>query len=126
MFEVGGGGEAAFTELIDVEGELGADVGVRVLLVVDDGPVFFGELGKLDRNGEVDYFAVADAIGDIVGEGADGEGEFVGSFGVAEQALDEVTGADVVGEVGEESAAKGIVAGVLNGASAVRVGVSLL
>ena len=126
VLEVGRGGETAFAELIDVEGELRSDMGVRVLRIVDDGTVFFGEFRKFDGDGRIDHFAMADAIGDVVGEGADGEGEFIGRFGVTEQALDEVAGADVVGEIGEENVAKGIVAGVLNGATTVGVGVCLL
>jgi hypothetical protein len=46
--------------------------------------------------------------------------------GVAEEADDEVSGADVVGEVGEEAVAEGVVAEVLDGAAAVGVGVSFL
>jgi len=59
-------------------------------------------------------------------EGADGEGELVGSMGVAKKADDKVSGADVVGEVGEELVAEGVVAEVLNGAAAIGVGVGLL
>ena len=126
VFEVVGGGEAALAELVDVEGELGLDVGVRVLGVVDVGAVFLFEFGELDGDGEIDGSAVADGVADVVGEGADGEGEFVGGLGVAEEAEDEVSGADVVGEVGEEGVAEGVVAEVLNGAAAVGVGVGLL
>ena len=35
VFEIGGGSEAALAELVDVEGELGLDVGVGILSVVD-------------------------------------------------------------------------------------------
>jgi hypothetical protein len=42
-----------------------------------------------------------------------------------EEGEDEVAGADVVGEIGEEGVAEGVVAEVLNGAAAVGVGVSL-
>jgi len=59
-------------------------------------------------------------------EGANGEGELVGGVRVVEEADDEVSGADIVGEVGEEFVAEGVVAEVLDGAAAVRVGVSLL
>ena len=125
-FEVVGGGEATLAELVDVEGELGLDVGVGVLSVVDVGAVFFFEFGKFDGDGEIDGGAVADGVADVVREGADGEGELVGGVGVAEEADDEVSGADVVGEVGEEGVAEGVVAEVLNGAAAVGVGVGLL
>ena len=124
--EIGGGSEAALGELVDVEGELGLDVGVWVLGVVDVGAVALLEAGKLDGDGEVDGGAVAYGIAEVVGEGADGEGEFVGGLSVAEEREDEVAGADVVGEVGEELVAEGVVAEVLDGATAVGIAVSLL
>ena len=65
-------------------------------------------------------------IADVVRERADGEGEFIGSLRVVEKRENEVAGADVVGEVGEELVAEGIVAEVLNGAAAVGVTVGLL
>ena len=126
VLEVGGGGEATLAELVDVEGELGLDVGVRVFSVVDVGAIFLLEFGKFDRDGEIDGVAVADGVADVVRERADGEGELVGGVGVAEEADDEVSGANVVGEVGEEAVAEGVVAEVLDGAAAVGVGVSLL
>jgi hypothetical protein len=46
--------------------------------------------------------------------------------GVSEEADDEVSGANVVGEVREEGVAEGVVAKILNGRAAVGVGVSLL
>ena len=74
----------------------------------------------------VDGVAMADVVADVVGEGADGEGEVIGGLGVADEAEDEVSRADVVGEVGEEGVAEGIVAEVLDGGAAVGVRVSLL
>jgi hypothetical protein len=124
--KVGGGSEAALAELVDVEGELGLDVGVGVLGVIDRGAVTLFEAGELDGDGEVDGGAVADGVADVVGEGADGEGEFVGGLGVAEEREDEVAGADVVGEVREELVAEGIVAEVLDGAAAVGKAVGFL
>jgi hypothetical protein len=69
---------------------------------------------------------VAYRIADVVRERADSEGELVGGLRVVEKRENEVAGADVVGEVGEELVAEGIVAEVLNGAAAVGVTVSLL
>ncbi len=43
-----------------------------------------------------------------------------------DESEDEVAGADVVGEVGEEGVAEGVVAEVLDGAATVGVGVGLL
>jgi hypothetical protein len=124
--EIGGWGEAAFAELVDVEGELGLDVGVGILGVVDGWAVGLLEFREGDGDGDVDGGAVTDGVADVVGEGADGEGEFVGGVGVAQEAEDEVSGADVVGEVGEELVAEGVVAEVLDGAAAVGVAVRLL
>jgi hypothetical protein len=73
-------GEAVFAELVDVEGEFGLDVSVRGLSVVDDRAVLFPKLGKLNRNGVVDDVTVPDIITDVMGDGADGEGEFVGGL----------------------------------------------
>ena len=84
------------------------------------------ELGELDGDGEVGGFGVADAVADVVGESADGEGELVGVAGVAEEVHDEVAGTDVVGEVGEELVAEGVVADVLDDAAAVGVGAGVL
>jgi len=50
---------------------------------------------------------VADGVANVVREGADGEGQLVGVGGVAEEIDDEVSGADVVGEVGESLVAEG-------------------
>ena len=124
VFEIGGGGEASLAELVDVKGELGLDVGVGVLSVVDGGAILLFELGEFDGDGLVDGEAVAEAVSDVVGERAYGEGKLVKRLGVVEQREDKVAGADVVGEVGEEGVAEGIVAEVLNGAAAVGVGVS--
>ena len=96
------------------------------LSVVDVGAELFFELGKFDGDRKVDGRAVADGVADVMGEGADGEGELIGGLGIAKEAEDEVSGSDVVGEVGEELVAEGVVAEVLDGASAVGVAVGLL
>ena len=126
MFEIGGRGEATDAELVDVEGELGLDVGVRVLVVVDSGAVLLFELGELDGNRAVDGDAVTDTVADVVGEGADGEGELIGSVCVAEKIEDEIAGADVMGEVGEEDVAEGVITEVLDSTASVGVGVGSL
>jgi hypothetical protein len=101
-------------------------VGARVLSVVDAGAIFFLEFGKFDRDCEIDSKAVTDGVTDVMRERADGEGELVGAVSVAEEADDKVSGANVMGEVGEEAVAEGVVAEVLDGAATVGVGVSLL
>ena len=109
-------------DLVDVEGELGLDVLVLALAVGDGGTVAGFQFGELDGDGEIGGVGMADGVADVVGEGADGEGELVGVFGVAEEVDDEVAGADVVGEIGKEGVAEGIVADVLDDAAAVGVG----
>jgi hypothetical protein len=47
-------------------------------------------------------------------------------LGIAEETEDEVSGADIVGQVREEGVAEGVVAEVLDSATAIGVGVGLL
>ena len=89
-------------------------------------PYSWRELGELDGDGEVGGLGVADAVADVVGEGADGEGELVGVAGVAEEVHHKITRPDVVGEVREELVAEGIVADVLDDAATVGVGAGVL
>ncbi len=65
---------------------------------------------------------MADVVADVMGKRPNGKGKLVGVFGVAEEVDDEVAGAHVMGQVGEEGVAEGIVANVLNDASRVGVG----
>ena len=65
---------------------------------------------------------MADVVADVMGERANGKGKLVGILGVAEEVDDEVAGAHVMGQVGEEGVAEGIVANVLNNAARVGVG----
>ena len=65
---------------------------------------------------------MADGVADVVRECADGEGELICIPGVAEKVDDKISGADIVGEVREELIAEGVVADVLNDASAVGIG----
>jgi hypothetical protein len=101
-------------------------VGVGAFRVINVGAVFLLEFGKFDGDREINDDAVADGVTDVVREGANGKGKLVGGVGVAEEAKDEVSGADVVGEVGEEGVAEGVIAEVLYGAAAVGVGVGFL
>ena len=54
MFEIRGGCEVLLAYLIDIKGEFGSDMGVFALLIGNDGAIFFGELGKFNRDGFVD------------------------------------------------------------------------
>jgi hypothetical protein len=124
--EVVDGGEAMVGDFVDVEGEFGLDVLVFAFGVGDGVTVLVAELGELDGDGEVGGFGVTDGVADVVGESADGEGELVGIAGVAEEVDDEITRADVVGEVGEELVAERVVADVLNDAATIGVGAGML
>ena len=68
---------------------------------------------------------MTDAITNVVGERADGEGEFVGGVRIAKKALDEVAGADVVDEIREQAAAERVVPEILDERTAVGVGAGL-
>lgn len=54
VFEIRGGCEVLFADLIDIKGEFGSDMGVFALLIGNDGAIFFGELGKFNRDGFID------------------------------------------------------------------------
>ena len=126
VLEICGGREVAFAELIDVEGELGLDVRVGALGVIDGGTVLLFKAGEFYGDGVVDGVAVSDGVAYVMRQRADGEGEVVDVLGVAEEVANKVAGADVVGEIGEESVREGIVAEVLDGAAAVGIGSGLL
>ena len=83
VFEVCGGCEMAFTELVDIEGKLGLDVSVRALGVVDYGAVLPFKIREFDRDGVVDGVAVSYGVADVMRKGADGKGEVVGVLRVA-------------------------------------------
>jgi hypothetical protein len=99
---------------------------VGVFGVVDGGAIPLCEFGELDWDRLVDCPTMTYVVANVVGERADGEGEFVSGLGVVEEREDEVAGPDVVGKVGEELIAEGVVAEVLDGAAAVGVGVCFL
>ena len=69
---------------------------------------------------------VPEVVADVVRQRADGEGKLVWGFRIVHEAEDEISGAHVVREIGEEAVAERIVAQVLNCATAIGVGVSLL
>ena len=71
------GSQAVLGNLVDVEGELGADVLVRALGIVDVGAVLHGQRGELGANRQVDRLCVADGVAHVVRERANGEGNIV-------------------------------------------------
>ena len=84
------------------------------------------KLGKFHRYREIRGLGMADRIADVVGERAHGEGQLIGVVRIAEEAHDKIAGADVVGQVGIEAVAKGVVAHILYHAATVSVGAGLL
>ena len=126
VLEVCGGREVTFAELINVEGELGLDVRVRSLGVIDDGTVLLFKAGEFYGDGVINDVAVAYGVAYVMRQRANGEGEVVDVLGVAEEVANKVAGANVVSEIGEESVTEGIVAEVLDGTAAVGIGSSLL
>jgi hypothetical protein len=112
--------------LVDVEGEFGLDMGMCVFGIVDAWAIPLFELRELDGDREVDGGTVADGVADVMRERADSEGQLVGSLRVVKKGENEVAGADIVSEVGEEFVAERVVAEVLNGTAAVGVAVGFL
>lgn len=124
--EIGRRRKTALAELVDIEGELGLDMSVGIFRIVNGGAVTLFKLREFDGDREVDGAAVTDGVADVMGERADGEGKLVGGAGVADERKDEVTGADVVGKVGEETIAEGVIAEVLDSAATVGIAMRFL
>ena len=117
--------EAVVRNLVDVEGELCLTCADASSLKVTTGPYFAASLGNSTAR-RVGGLRVADVVADVVGERPDGKGKLVGVLGVAKKVNDEVAGADVMGQVGEEGVAERIVADILNDAARIGVGPRLL
>ena len=119
--------DAMMRDFVDVEGEFGLNMLMLAFGIVHRrSHISRASFGKFDGDGEVGGLGVADGVADVVGERADGEGEFVGVVGIAKEIDDEVAGADVVGEVREGSIAEGVVADVLDDAAAVGIGARVI
>ncbi len=69
---------------------------------------------------------MAYVVANVMGERPNGEGKLVGVLGIAEEVDDEVAGADVMCQVGDERVAERIVANILNDAACIGVGACLL
>src|SRR5579862_2018464 len=123
--QVSGRGKFLICQLVDIKGKFSSDMTVRTLIVGYTSSELMLELGKLNRSRGIDGLRMADRIANVVRQGADGEGVFVDVLSVAEQVGDEISGADVVGEVAEELFAEGVIAHVLDRRAAVGVGVRL-
>ena len=118
-------GYAVMGDFIDVESELDLYVLVPGLGVVDHRAVLGSELGELDGNSDVGGAGVANCVSDVMGERANGKGQCIGVFCIAEEAYDEVAGADVVSQIGIDHVAEWVIADVLDDATAVGVGAGL-
>jgi hypothetical protein len=126
VLEVSGWSEPVLRDFVDVEGKLGADVGVYAVRIGHDWAKLLSETGELDGNGEVDCLCMSDVIGDVMRERSHGKGKFVGVTGIAQQGDDEVSGTDVVGQIREEFLAEGVIAEILNGTASVCIGMCVL
>jgi hypothetical protein len=74
-----------FAQLIDVKGELCADMGVRVLVVSDGNAVLPLNLLEGDGDGWIDGVVVPRVVADVVRQGAEDERILVGVSGVLEK-----------------------------------------
>jgi len=90
---------------------------------VPDGLAELGaQLGVLEGDGLV-YGGMAGDIGSEVSECTESKGVFVGILALQEQLADEIAAANVVQQIAEFHAAKGIVAEILDDRASVGVGV---
>jgi hypothetical protein len=110
--------------LDDVEAELVAEVRGLVVKVGDAAAKAAAQVRVLLAGDDVDG-DMADAVAVVVDQGSERKGVLVGRGGIAQQRIDEVTGADVVHQVGELVRAEGIVAHVLDDGTAIGIGVAL-
>ena len=118
--------EPVVRNLVDVEGELRLHVGMCILAVGNHRAIFRGQFGKLDGHRVVGSDGVSYVVADVMGQSPNGEGELVSILGIAKEVNDKVAGAHVVGQVGDELVAEGIVANILNDAACIGVRASLL
>ena len=111
------------TEFLNIECEFGADMSVRALAVGHCVSILALELGKFKCRSRIDRLGMSDGVAQIMRERTDRERVLVNGVRVVEHPDNEISGPDVVCEVAEEGLAEGIVAHVLDDASAVSVGV---
>jgi len=124
--QIGWRRKSVIGEFIDVEGKLGSNVAVRALAVRHRVSVLALQIGEFDRSGGIDSFRMTDSVAQLVREGSDGECVLVDRAGISKEAGNEVGGAGVMRQVAEQLFAKGIVAHVLDGGTAIGVGVGLV
>lgn len=102
MLEVRCGRQPMMSQLIDVEGELGADVRVWILIIGDRLAVLSCQLRKLKRRRWVDALAVPDIVAQIMRKRSNRKCQFIDIVRIPEQRGDEVAGANIMGEIAEE------------------------
>ena len=109
-------------EFFNVECEFGANVTMRTLIVGHGRPELASQFGKFHRGRGIDGLGMTNRVSQIVRQGADGKRKFVHRVGIAKEPGDEVARTSIVRKIAEELLPKRIVAHVLNGGAAVRVG----
>src|SRR5438309_532788 len=125
LFKITGRSEAMFAQLVDIKGKFCLHVRVRILSVVNARSILLLKLRKAEGNRGVGGFPMTDCVTNVVSKCPNGKREFVWCFRVVQQSENKVSRAHVMREIGKECIAKGIIAKILNGATAVSVGVSL-
>jgi hypothetical protein len=111
---------------VDVKGKLGLHMGVFVLRVSHHRPVHLAKLWELDRHGEIGCGRMAHRIADVMRQRAHGECQLIRIPLVFKEAGHKVPGSHVVGQLGEEDVAEGIVADVLDRTASVGIGTCCL
>ena len=119
------GSVAVLRYLRYIETKLGADVGLRIILVGDNVPILLAKLGKFEADSLVDG-GMSAIIRRIVSQRAQGKSVFVQVRSFLDQVDDEVAAAHIVREVAEILVPKGVISHVLNQRSTVGEGVGLL
>ena len=115
-------GIAPLRHLQNVKAKFGAYVCERIILVSDGVAEFLFQIWIQDRNGSIRGDAMAIVVGGVVRQRAEREGVVVDVLGVVQQSTDEISAADIVGEVTEKMTPVRVVAHVLDDGAAIGEG----
>src|ERR1700739_953869 len=94
--EISGGSKGEVRQLINIEGEFGADVTVRALPIGHRVPILFSQLGKFESGGRIHSLRMTDGVAQVMRQGADREGILIECARVVKKPEDEIAGADVM------------------------------